>query len=160
MWSFGSNGEDYAFSPENERIARHAFYHYPNGGRSEIHLRLKRFNNFPRFPCVISNISYFDYVYREGDLVYCDIPYENTGKDCTVYGGKFNTAEFYKWARTRPFPVFFSSYDISAKDFPILFEKRIISTLSRYNNCEKIERLYANAAGADIGINKQLTFWG
>ena len=58
--------------------------------------------------------SYLDYVYKDGDIVYCDPPYEGTGNyDKT----DFNHAEFYDWVASRPYKVYFSSYEISDKRF-------------------------------------------
>ena len=58
--------------------------------------------------------SYLDYVYEDGDIVYCDPPYEGTGN----YDKKdFNHAEFYDWVASRPYRVYFSSYEISDKRF-------------------------------------------
>ena len=58
--------------------------------------------------------SYLDYVYEDGDIVYCDPPYEDTMN----YDKKdFNHAEFYDWVASRPYKVYFSSYEISDKRF-------------------------------------------
>ena len=58
--------------------------------------------------------SYLDYVYKDGDIVYCDPPYEGTKNyDKT----DFNHAEFYDWVASRPYKVYFSSYEISDKRF-------------------------------------------
>lgn len=59
--------------------------------------------------------DYRDYVYQDGDVVYCDIPYQNcyTKKDC--YGTGFDFGAFYAWAVSAPFPVYFSSYSLGAE---------------------------------------------
>lgn len=58
--------------------------------------------------------SYLDYVYEDGDVVYCDPPYEGTMN----YDKKdFNHAEFYDWVASRPYQIFFSSYEISDNRF-------------------------------------------
>lgn len=156
MWSYGSNGEDYITGDEKKE--QRALMYYPKCGRSFFMERLRRYNAFPRFDCEITCGSYADYNYREGDIVYCDIPYEKDGKNCDDYGLKFDNKEFYRWARFRPFPVFFSSYDIS-ENFPILWQKNVVTTFAATNNnCERTEYLYGNAAADRIGINKQLTF--
>lgn len=59
----------------------------------------------------LMNIDYREYEYQEGDVVYCDIPYEDAINP-TDYGGAFNHAEFYGWAKSQPFPVYFSSYPL------------------------------------------------
>lgn len=87
--------------------------------------------------------SYLDYEYQDGDVIYCDIPYEGTKK----YDGKeFNHKEFYDWAYSRPYQVFFSSYDnISDKRFKIVFMKDKLSIFSATSkNKIKKETLYVN----------------
>ena len=55
--------------------------------------------------------SYLDYKYQEGDIVYCDPPYEGTAE----YAGGFDSKQFYDWVMSRPYQVWFSSYQISDK---------------------------------------------
>ena len=65
--------------------------------------------------------SYTEYEYREGDVVYCDIPYEDTEG---YTGESFDHAAFYDWAASRPYQVFFSSYsNISDKRFKMVWAK-------------------------------------
>ena len=60
-----------------------------------------------------SSMDYRDYVYQDGDVVYCDIPYQNCGDSKNDdYTGDFNHGEFYQWAVSMPFPVYFSSYKL------------------------------------------------
>ena len=56
-------------------------------------------------------MDYREYKYQDGDVVYCDIPYQNNSgkKD---YGGDFDFGAFYQWAVSRPYPVYFSSYKL------------------------------------------------
>ena len=70
-----------------------------------------------------SSISYEDYAYRDGDVVYCDPPYKNTGG----YGIEFNTDAFWEWARTRDYPVYVSEYH-APDDFVSIWskEKRVL----------------------------------
>jgi len=87
--------------------------------------------------------SYLDYVYQDGDIVYCDIPYEGTKE----YDGKsFDHRQFYDWAYSRPYQVFFSSYDnVSDKRFKIIYDigKRSLMSASD-NSTIKMECLYTN----------------
>nr|DAI36232.1 MAG TPA: DNA adenine methylase [Caudoviricetes sp.] len=86
--------------------------------------------------------SYEDYVYREGDVVYCDILYHNT--DCKAYKG-FDNARFYEWVRTRPYQVFFSSYPIEDESFHKVFLINKRSLLSLMNKgLLKEEVIYSN----------------
>ena len=72
-----------------------------------------------------SNISYADYAYRDGDVVYCDPPYKNT-KD---YGIKFDSDAFWEWARTRNYPVYVSEYQ-APDDFVSIWSKEKRSILN------------------------------
>ena len=89
----------------------------------------------------ITQGSYEDYEYEDGDVVYCDIPYEST--DCKSYKG-FDSKRFYDWCATRPYQVFFSSYEISDNRFHRIWEreKRVTSGLD--NSLQKTECLYTN----------------
>lgn len=64
--------------------------------------------------------SYLDYEYQDGDIVYCDPPYENTAK---YSKDGFDHKQFYDWVATRPFQVWFSSYQISDKRFKMVWAK-------------------------------------
>ncbi len=90
-------------------------------------------------PIEITNGSYLDYEYQDGDVVYCDPPYENT--DCGGYSG-FDSKTFYEWTLSRPYPVYFSSYS-APSDFHLVWEqdKRILG--NRYNILGR-EKIYCN----------------
>ena len=62
--------------------------------------------------------SYEQYVHQDGDVVYCDPPYEGTGG----YGTAFDYQQFYDWAASRPYQVFFSSYQITDNRFKIIWQ--------------------------------------
>jgi len=89
----------------------------------------------------LSTGSYLDYEYQEGDVIYCDIPYEGTAK---YSEGGFNHKEFYEWALTCDFPIHISSYELP-KDFFCIYEKqkRVMSGIAKTAN-NKTERLYVN----------------
>lgn len=89
----------------------------------------------------ITNMSYLDYEYHKGDIVYCDPPYEGTAD----YGDSFNFKEFYDWAYSRPYQVWFSSYRISDKRFKLVYAKRIRGTLAGSDKAvENYEIIYTN----------------
>ena len=78
--------------------------------------RLERLQQLERFE--INNGSYLDYQYQDGDMVYCDPPYQET-KD---YGTVFDHKQFYDWAASRSYQVFFSSYQITDNRFKIIWQ--------------------------------------
>ena len=162
-FSFNSNLLVYSYSPEVEVYAKAVYYNtvfndssfitedikpdvnkHTKSGREPI-TRLQRIKSIGEEH--LTNITvncgdYKDYEYQEGDIVYCDIPYEGT--DCRFYKG-FNNKEFYDWAISRPYQVFFSSYDISDSRFNIVWDKE--KTISCGNNNKggtRIERIYSN----------------
>ena len=78
--------------------------------------------------------------------MYCDIPYEQTGKEsCDDYGVQFDSLAFYEWAKTRPYQVFFSSYEISDDSFCKIKIKAVMSLIGATTNGQKQnEYLYSN----------------
>lgn len=101
--------------------------------------QLEQLNRLERLE--LANMSYLDYQYKEGDIVYCDPPYEGTAD----YGDSFNFKEFYNWAYSRPYQVWFSSYRISDKRFKLVYAKRIRGTLAGSDKAvENYEMIYTN----------------
>lgn len=87
------------------------------------------------------NISYLDYEYKDGDVVYLDPPYEGTAE----YSGGFDHKQFYDWAYTRDYPIWFSSYkNISDNRFKMVYAIRLKSTLGAGNKAVNYECLYTN----------------
>lgn len=103
-----------------------------------------------------SNISYEEYRYKEGDVCYCDPPYEATDtKGCNDYGGWFDSQKFYNWVYDADFPVWFSSYKISDNRFDLVWAKRTRSTLCATNNSKIVyECLYANKKALEMMRNE------
>lgn len=88
-----------------------------------------------------ANLDYRQYEYQQGDIVYCDIPYEATED----YGIKFDHKAFYDWAESCTYPVYFSSYPIRNDRFEIIWAKKHLSTLCAIdNNVISYECLYWN----------------
>lgn len=85
--------------------------------------------------------SYLDYVYEDGDIVYCDPPYE-----CTVNYDKkdFNHAEFYDWVASRHYKVYFSSYEISDKRFYKVWSEKKRKLMCGACSDKVTEYLYCN----------------
>lgn len=86
--------------------------------------------------------SYIDYEYKDGDVVYCDIPYENTAE---YSEDGFNHKEFYDWVYSRPYQVYFSSYEISDSRFYKIWSKEKTQYLSGQGAGKKMqETIYSN----------------
>lgn len=83
--------------------------------------------------------SYEQYQHREGDIVYCDPPYEGTAD----YGQGFDHDAFYEWVATRPYQVWFSSYQ-GVKGFRLVWAKQLRSSLGAGNASVNFECLYTN----------------
>lgn len=86
---------------------------------------------------------------KPNSIVYCDPPYnqkENKKED--YYSVKFNTKEFLEWARTRNFPVYFSSCFCEDAFFKVVFEKKKQCLMNNKGSDKKskeiIEKVYWN----------------
>lgn len=84
--------------------------------------------------------DYRDYKHHEGDVVYCDPPYEGTAS----YEVKFDHNEFYEWVRTRDYPVFFSSYNTITQPFLMVWAENKRSLMSGASQLRNYECLYTN----------------
>ena len=92
-----------------------------------------------------SNISYADYAYRDGDVVYCDPPYKNTND----YGIRFDSDAFWEWARTRSYPVYVSEYQ-APEDFVSIWNKEKCVLLNRDSlTAPRTEHLFVHKRFAD-----------
>ena len=101
--------------------------------------RLQRLERLERLE--VKQGSYLDYCYEYGDIVYCDPPYENTGN----YDKKdFNHAEFYDWVASRPYKVYFSSYEISDKRFYKVWSEKKRKLMCGACSDKVTEFLYCN----------------
>ena len=91
---------------------------------------------------VFSNVSFIDTIEQaqEGDIIYCDPPYEGT--NCGKYGG-FDSGRFHEWAR-RQDNIFISEYSMP-DDFVIVAEcEKVILSAANGNSSKATERLYTN----------------
>ena len=87
--------------------------------------------------------NYTDYEYREGDVVYCDIPYENT-KGYNKEG--FDHKAFYDWALTRDYPIYISSYELPEGFFCFFEKERRCLMNGSMSTSYKVEKLFTNKA--------------
>jgi site-specific DNA-adenine methylase len=89
--------------------------------------------------------DYKDYAWQEGDVVYCDPPY-NCDDHTRYRCGKFNTEQFWEWVRTRDYPVYVSEYN-APYDFTSIWNKRrggVQNPNGFAKNTTQIEHLYIN----------------
>lgn len=136
IWSFGNNGTGYLWGKDIEDIiisACHAIADETLQDRRLAYMRfvkkikdkmpkqrldlhsyesLNRLQSLEHLEALqrleVSNIDYQSYQYKEGDIVYCDIPYEQQGKaKCDDYGLDFDSLAFYEWVKQQPYQVFF-----------------------------------------------------
>ena len=82
--------------------------------------RLQRLTGTDMSQIEFTQMDYRDYVWQEGDVVYCDPPYKGT--DGRYRGGKFNNEQFWEWVRTRNYPVYVSEYN-APDDFQSVWAK-------------------------------------
>lgn len=69
--------------------------------------RLEALHNPFALACIeFSHMPYWRYKHKDGDVVYCDIPCQNTS--CDQYIKLFNHDKFWKWARKQPYDVYVS----------------------------------------------------
>ena len=88
--------------------------------------------NFTQPPDIeITNTDYREYKYSDGDIVYCDIPYEHSDRKGYI---PFDPAEFYKWAREQPYDVYFSSYKGNSSDGEVIWERTQRTTMNNRDN--------------------------
>ncbi len=159
-FSFSNNLTDYAYSKELEPIKKALHYSMVFGDDSllkkiktkeklESYARLQSMRALDRMKDLsgreieLSNDTYLNYVYKEGDVVYCDPPYEST--HCKSYKG-FNSEEFYEWVESRDYTVYFSSYEMPKLNerFYKAWEQDKRVTVGDNNALLKRECIYTN----------------
>jgi len=107
--------------------------------------RLERLEQLER----LDRVNFYNLDYRkvplENDaIIYCDIPYAETGEyDNNKH---FNHKEFFEWADAQPQPVFISEYDVSDPRFKLIKEIKTKSKMASVGPTEAIERVYVNKA--------------
>ena len=93
-------------------------------------------------PIIATSESYENYEFRNGDVVYCDPPYQGTG---AAYNKGFDHDKFWEWVRTRDYPVYVSEYN-APEDFVSIWSKKkrrmAAGGISGYKGNEAIEHLY------------------
>ena len=93
--------------------------------------------------------SYTDYKYQDGDVVYCDPPYEGTAD----YSLTFDHGQFYEWFMSRPYPVYLSSYNNIRDRFKMVWAENKRSLMSGASQLWNYECLYVNEGAKCYGEN-------
>lgn len=174
IWSFGNNWEDYLFGKKIEPIKKEAheylftnWYDYSSKKRVglikqfkeekmlEGRFQLQQLQQLEQLERLeqLEQLEHYKKDYREIDIkpnsiVYCDIPYnQKEVKDTEYYWLEFNTKDFYEWAKTRDFPVYFSSVYCSDSFFTEVWSKEKQSLMwNKWSTWKKviIEKIYWN----------------
>ena len=161
-FSFSNNLRSYAYSEELEPWKKALHYARvfkdnsllkemgidSDGSRGDLKRFFKDYHkgslqSLQSLPIETTNGSYTDYIYQDGDIVYCDPPYENT--DCGGYGG-FDNEAFYQWVESRPYTVYFSTYEMAKLNerFFKVWEKDKRVIAGNDNSLTKRECIYSN----------------
>ncbi|MCD8286192.1 MAG: hypothetical protein LUD50_03075, partial [Clostridia bacterium] len=103
--------------------------------------------------------DYREYAYRDGDVIYCDIPYPETKK---YNKQRFNHEAFYEWVMQQPAPVYFSGYDnIADGRFKAVWSQSKRNLYSGYGRGVKVnECLYTQSWNREcISCIKQVSLF-
>ena len=110
--------------------------------------RLQRLKNIKRFDLqnieakgnfINYNKSYDEIEIKPNSVIYCDIPYKNTG---TYNEDAFDYDKFYDWALKQTQPIFISEYDMP-NDFVCIAERNKLSSMAPTSNSTKsVERIF------------------
>lgn len=182
LWSFGNNGVDYlwgekiaktkmlAFAMLTRKTCKERYVYYKKFVESlesieriEPIERIQTIDSYDRTASIniserveFSNIDYSMYEYSDGDVVYCDIPYE-TAKGKVRYA-EFDYKRFYDWAYTRPYPVYISSYKISDERLTGHALVKRKQLLSKTADDTRLEMIYMNDAAVEEKKQEMLIF--
>lgn len=98
--------------------------------------RLKSLQSPERPAIELTAKPYSEYEYRDGDVVYCDPPYD--GQESYPHAPGFDSAAFWEWVRTRPYPVYVSESK-APEDFVKIWSKERPKVFSRQGSSGKRE---------------------
>lgn len=144
-YSFGNNLRNYLYSPEHEKDKKAVFdmiISDPNYKTAPVETRRKyckqhlpsykvptieNLNRLERIqkvskglkgkPITVHNQDYQSVPIPQGAVIYCDIPYKDTGK----YQREFDYDRFYQWALQQE-NIFISSYEMPEDKFKCVWE--------------------------------------
>ena len=100
------------------------FSHHPILSSLESLERLERLQSLQilESPAIeLTAKPYAEYEYRDGDVVYCDPPYD--GQEPYPHAPGFDSSSFWEWVRTRPYPVYVSESK-APEDFVKIWSKK------------------------------------
>lgn len=103
----------------------------------------------------VSRNDYTDVTIPPGATVYCDPPYANT----TGYIDDFDHERFYRWLRSREFPVFVSEYSMP-DDFICFASIDKACTYSSSKTIKRVEKLFVHERWADAVRRPDATVQG
>ena len=102
-----------------------------------------------------STKDYQDVTIEDNSVIYCDIPYKNTG-GYVGKGSNFNYERFYEWCLKQTQPLFISSYEMPETDFKVIAEFARTDTQCATNNSKKVLEKIFIPRSQDIKLNSQL----
>lgn len=117
--------------------------------------QLERLSKFNLISVKYSQLSYQDVLIKKNSIIYCDIPYRNTGE--YDKNKNFNHDEFYDWADNQKEPVFISEFSMPDERFKQVFntDKRSLMGGGKTKSRPK-EKMYTNKAGFNALIKQSL----
>jgi site-specific DNA-adenine methylase len=144
-WSFGNNQAQYLYGKNVEERKRKEFEAYLRNGVMQSRQRnVERMQSLVQVEALerlqaleFTFASYADYEHRDGDVVYCDIPYASATEGYRFMkrsGLAFDHAAFWEWARTREYPVYVSE-STAPDDFAPIWERQKRSIM-KMHDCE------------------------
>ena len=110
-WSFGNNQATYLYGKEVESDKWAAHRAIVDGRRSAKPQDVRQVEALERLQAL--ERDYREVEIRDGDVVYADPPYVRCTENYRFMkraGVQFDSAAFWAWVQTRPFPVFVSEY--------------------------------------------------
>lgn len=103
--------------------------------------RLERLQQLERLERLhFYNKDYREILVKPNSVIYCDIPYQNTGKYHKT--SEFNRKEFFSWAKQQTNPVFVSEYEIEDPQFEVVAEIKTRSPFSPVGSKRTVEKLF------------------
>ena len=102
-------------------------------------------------PITSSVLDYEEVTIPEDSVIYCDIPYEDTGGYIEKDKGGFDYERFYQWCERQTQPVFISSYKMPEDRFDCIEEFTHRCTFAQKDNNLVTERIYVPKHQAERG---------